>query len=121
MVNNYHLGEFEERAWGNWMVLFTGEHCVTKVLNIYPSKSISLQTHNYRHEHWIIVSGEATVQLGHQVFHLGSNRHILIPIGEFHRVTNEVNLMLTIIEVQYGSILSEDDIIRYDDNLKPIQ
>ena len=80
------------------------------------SSSSSLQKHNFRHEHWIIVEGSAHVEIDNEKKILGCNESIYIPKGSKHRLSNKTKKPLRIIEVQNGSYLGEDDIIRYEDS-----
>ena len=75
-----------------------------------------MQKHNHRSEHWVIVSGEALVEVGEEKKKLLKNQSIYIPLGFKHRLSNPGKELLTLIEVQSGSYLGEDDIIRYKDN-----
>jgi mannose-1-phosphate guanylyltransferase/mannose-6-phosphate isomerase len=76
---------------------------------------LSLQKHHHRAEHWIVVTGTAEITNGDKVFTLTENQSTYIPLGEVHRLVNPGSIPLEIIEVQSGSYLGEDDIIRYDD------
>jgi len=86
-----------------------------KKLIINPHQAISLQIHQYRSEHWIVLQGKAKVTLGRTVSMLKPNESIYVPIGMRHRLENEGDTNLEIIEVQIGSYLGEDDIKRYED------
>ncbi|MDB2703712.1 phosphomannose isomerase type II C-terminal cupin domain, partial [Methylophilaceae bacterium] len=83
---------------------------------IKPKSSISLQKHRFRSEHWVVVSGKGKFYLNKDVFHIKINESIYIPKGKKHKIENIGNKDLIIVEVQTGSHLSEDDIIRYSDN-----
>ena len=80
-----------------------------------PGASISLQKHVHRSEHWIVVSGTATVTLGNTISVLEKNESIFIPAGSVHRLANSGETPLEVIEVQVGTYLGEDDILRLDD------
>jgi mannose-1-phosphate guanylyltransferase/mannose-6-phosphate isomerase len=82
---------------------------------VKPGASLSLQKHHHRAEHWIVVSGTAEVTNGDQVSLLGENQSTYIPLGQVHRLANPGKVPLEIIEVQSGSYLGEDDIVRYED------
>ena len=75
-----------------------------------------MQKHNYRAEHWIVVSGEAFVEIDNNVKTLTENQSTFIPVGAKHRLSNKTEKMLIIVEVQSGNYLGEDDIIRFEDN-----
>ena len=81
-----------------------------------PKCSLSLQKHNYRAEHWIVVSGEATVEIDNKLITLKENQSTFIPVGAKHRLSNKTENILIIVEVQSGNYLGEDDIIRFEDN-----
>ena len=87
-----------------------------KKINVAPKASLSLQKHNFRTEHWIVVSGTAQVQIKDSIKILKENESTFIPLGKKHRLTNPCDVPLILIEVQSGSYLGEDDIIRFEDN-----
>jgi mannose-1-phosphate guanylyltransferase / mannose-6-phosphate isomerase len=103
------------RPWGSYDSIDNGERFQVKRLTINPGAQLSLQLHHYRAEHWIVVSGTARITLGEKVFLLEENQSTYIPIGEKHRVENPGTSPLHIIEVQSGSYLGEDDIVRFED------
>jgi mannose-6-phosphate isomerase-like protein (cupin superfamily) len=86
-----------------------------KRLVVKPGASLSLQMHHHRAEHWVVVRGTARVTRGEEVFLLSENQSTYIPIGEKHRLENPGTIPLEIIEVQSGSYLGEDDIVRFQD------
>ena len=83
---------------------------------VRPGASLSLQLHQHRAEHWVVVRGTARVTRGEEVLMLGENQSTYIPLGVKHRLENPGQIPLEIIEVQSGSYLGEDDIVRFDDN-----
>lgn len=103
------------RPWGDFESIDTGERYQVKRLTVKPGESLSLQMHHHRAEHWIVVSGTARVTNGDEVFLLTENQSTYIPLGARHRLENPGSLPLEIIEVQSGSYLGEDDIVRFDD------
>ena len=103
------------RPWGIYTLLDQGQGFKIKRLEINPESSISLQRHDHRSEHWIVVSGLAEVTLGDEVFQMNVYESTYIKAGHLHRVTNRHQSNLVIIEVQVGDYLGEDDIVRYDD------
>jgi mannose-6-phosphate isomerase-like protein (cupin superfamily) len=109
---------FVERPWGYYINIHGDDNSGSKVKKIvvYPGKRLSLQSHEYRSEHWIITKGNASVQLGNSIHYLTENQHIFIPVTEKHRIENNTQELLEFIEVQYGSYLGEDDIKRYEDD-----
>ena len=104
------------RPWGSYLSIAEGHNWQVKRINVNPGESLSLQKHNHRNEHWVIVSGEALVVLGKEKKKLFKNQSIYIPLGCKHRLSNTGKKQLILIEVQSGSYLGEDDIIRYKDN-----
>lgn len=103
------------RPWGWYDSLDSGERFQVKRIVVNPGASLSLQMHHHRAEHWVVVKGTAQVTNGDKVFLLGENESTYIPVGHVHRLSNPGKLPLEIIEVQSGSYLGEDDIVRFDD------
>ncbi|MEP7058723.1 MAG: sugar phosphate nucleotidyltransferase [Caldimonas sp.] len=103
------------RPWGWYDSIDSGERFQVKRIMVKPGASLSLQKHHHRAEHWIVVSGTAEVTNGDQVSILGENQSTYIPVGQIHRLANPGKVPLEIIEVQSGSYLGEDDIVRYED------
>ena len=104
------------RAWGWYDSIDAGERFQVKRIMVKPKASLSLQMHHHRAEHWIVVSGTAEVTVGEEVKLISENQSIYIPLGTVHRLTNPGAISLEIIEVQSGSYLGEDDIVRFQDN-----
>jgi mannose-1-phosphate guanylyltransferase/mannose-6-phosphate isomerase len=92
-----------------------GDHFQVKRLTVKPGGVLSLQMHHHRAEHWIVVSGTARITRGDEVFLLSENESTYIPIGTAHRIENPGKVALHIIEVQSGTYLGEDDIVRFED------
>ena len=105
----------DHRPWGWFEILLTYTNYQVKRLFIKPLESISLQKHKYRSEHWIVVSGEAYVIIDNENKIIKQGESIFIPMGFKHRIENKTKDPIVIIEVQTGSYLGEDDIIRYED------
>jgi mannose-1-phosphate guanylyltransferase/mannose-6-phosphate isomerase len=103
------------RPWGSYDSIDVGERFQVKRIVVRPGASLSLQKHHHRAEHWIVVSGTAEVTCDDKVFLLGENQSTYIPLGSRHRLRNPGKVPLELIEVQSGSYLGEDDIVRYDD------
>lgn len=103
------------RPWGRYEVLIDQPNYKVKKITVYPQAKLSLQSHNKRAEHWIIVSGTAKIVNGDKEFSLEQNESTFIPIKTRHRLENEKDSNLEIIEVQTGAYLEEDDIVRYED------
>lgn len=104
------------RPWGSYEILVIGERFQVKQIKVTPGGSLSLQMHHHRAEHWIVVSGTAEVQVNDSIQMLTEDQSIYIPIGSKHRLRNPGKLPLMLIEVQSGSYLGEDDIVRMEDN-----
>lgn len=104
------------RPWGFYDSIDNGDRFQVKRINVKPGASLSLQMHHHRAEHWIVVSGTAQVICDDEVTLLTENESTYIPLGKRHRLHNPGQIPLEIIEVQSGSYLGEDDIIRFDDN-----
>ncbi|HXW10386.1 MAG TPA: mannose-1-phosphate guanylyltransferase/mannose-6-phosphate isomerase, partial [Steroidobacteraceae bacterium] len=103
------------RPWGSYDSIDTGERFQVKRLIVKPGATMSLQMHHHRAEHWIVVSGTARITRGEETFLLGENESTYIPLGTKHRIENPGKVTLEIIEVQSGSYLGEDDIVRFED------
>ncbi len=103
------------RPWGNYDCLDNGERFQVKRIMVKSGEQISMQKHFHRAEHWIVVSGTAEVTRGDETFMLSENEAAYIPLGEKHRLKNPGKVPLEIIEVQSGTYLGEDDIVRFDD------
>jgi mannose-1-phosphate guanylyltransferase / mannose-6-phosphate isomerase len=103
------------RPWGWYDSIDRGPRDQVKRIMVKPGASLSLQMHHHRAEHWIVVSGTAEVTVGDKVILLAENQSTYIPLGETHRLRNPGKVPLEIIEVQSGSYLGEDDIVRFED------
>ena len=103
------------RPWGGYSSILSGDRFQVKRLFVKPGKKLSLQMHHHRSEHWIVVRGTAEVTIDGQVTMLSENESIYLPLGCTHRLANPGKILLELIEVQTGSYLGEDDIIRIED------
>ena len=103
------------RPWGSYDSIDSGERFQVKRLIVKPGATLSLQLHHHRAEHWVVVTGTARVTRGDEVFTLSENESTYIPIGVRHRIENPGKIPLHIIEVQSGTYLGEDDIVRFED------
>jgi mannose-1-phosphate guanylyltransferase/mannose-6-phosphate isomerase len=103
------------RPWGSYDGVDAGERFQVKRIVVKPGGTLSLQMHHHRAEHWIVVSGTARVTCGDRVFLLSENESTFIPLGTTHRLENPGRVALEMIEVQSGSYLGEDDIVRFED------
>ncbi len=112
----------ETRPWGGFTVLESFDNWKVKRLTVEPGKRLSLQKHQYRSEHWVVVSGQALVTIGQTEQLLYPNQSVFIPLGELHRIENPGDELLILIEVQCGTYTGEDDIIRYQDDFsRPVE
>ena len=103
------------RPWGWYDGVDGGERFQVKRIMVKPGGKLSLQMHHHRAEHWIVVRGTARVTKGDEVFLLSENQSTYIPLGVTHRLENPGQVSLEMIEVQSGSYLGEDDIVRFED------
>ena len=103
------------RPWGHYMSIAQGSNWQVKKIFVKPNESLSLQMHNYRSEHWVVVSGTAFVEINGEEKFLNKNESCYIPVGSKHRLSNKGLEILTLIEVQSGSYFGEEDIIRFSD------
>ncbi len=103
------------RPWGSYDSVDSGERFQVKRIVVKPGGTLSLQMHHHRAEHWIVVSGTAKVTSGEKSFLLSENESTFIPLGTVHRLENPGRVPLEMIEVQSGSYLGEDDIVRFED------
>ncbi|MGE5094451.1 MAG: mannose-1-phosphate guanylyltransferase/mannose-6-phosphate isomerase [Betaproteobacteria bacterium] len=111
----YKLHRTVHRPWGTYTVVEEGPGFKIKRIVVKPGASLSLQMHHHRSEHWIVVSGTAKVSNGDRELLVNTNESTFIPAGHKHRLSNATTSDLVIIEVQSGSYLGEDDIVRFDD------
>ena len=97
------------------LVIYEGKKYTLKKLIVNPNGQLSLQSHEGRSEHWLVVEGKAEVIINDKTYNLEENQHIFIPKGAKHRLSNEGESTAILIEVQTGTYLGEDDIIRFED------
>ena len=105
----------DHRPWGWFESLVIGERFQVKRIHVHPGAALSLQSHHHRSEHWIVVEGTARVTVDAEVKLVTENQSVYIPLGAVHRMENPGKVPMVLIEVQTGSYLGEDDIIRYED------
>jgi mannose-6-phosphate isomerase-like protein (cupin superfamily) len=103
------------RPWGSYESLVSAGRFQVKRIIVKPQATLSLQMHHHRAEHWIVVQGTAEVTCEDKVFMLGEDQSTYIPLGHKHRLANPGQIPVEIIEVQSGSYLGEDDIVRFED------
>ena len=104
------------RPWGHYDLIDTGERHHAKRIVVKPKASLSIQKHHHRSEHWVVVKGTAQITRGEETFLITENESTYIPVGMIHRLENPGVIPLEIIEVQSGSYLGEDDIVRFSDS-----
>jgi mannose-1-phosphate guanylyltransferase / mannose-6-phosphate isomerase len=109
------------RPWGCYESVDSGERFQVKRLTVKPGAALSLQMHHHRAEHWVVVRGTARVTRGEETFMLTENQSTYIPIGVSHRLENPGTIPLEIVEVQSGSYLGEDDIVRFTDKYNRVK
>ena len=107
--------ERESRPWGEYFVIDQGEYFKVKRITVYPGGRLSLQYHNYRSEHWTIVSGIGSVKISNKNIIIKQDESVYIDKKEIHSIENKENNELVLIEVQHGKILEENDIVRISD------
>jgi mannose-6-phosphate isomerase len=112
----YSAGETDARPWGTWEVIGVGQGHVVKRIRVAPGKRLSLQRHQHRAEHWIVVAGGGLVTRGSEVLPVVADQYSFIPAREIHRIENTGTDDLVFIEVQTGDLLSETDIERIEDD-----
>lgn len=106
------------RPWGWFESIVVGPRFRVKCIHVNPGEALSLQSHFHRSEHWVVVKGTGRVTIDETVKLLSEDQSVYVPLGSIHRLENPGNLPLVLIEVQTGSYVGEDDIIRYEDNYK---
>jgi mannose-6-phosphate isomerase len=106
----------EARPWGSWQVLDIGHGYKVKRIHVQPHRRLSYQTHAYRSEHWVVVFGMATCTIDDRVFVAGPGNSVDVPQGAAHRLANEGDEELVVLEVQRGGYTGEDDIFRLEDD-----
>ncbi len=103
------------RPWGHYLTLVEANRWQVKLIQVKPGEKLSLQMHHHRSEHWVVVSGTAKVELDNKVEIFTENQSVYIPLGSKHRLSNPGKIFLSLIEVQSGSYVGEDDIVRFED------
>ncbi len=108
--------ERTQRPWGWYETVSQAPGHKVKRIGVLPGQQISLQKHHQRAEHWVVVQGTAHITLDAQVLDLGPGEHCDIAMGQVHRLANQTDAPLEIVEVQFGHYLGEDDIVRLQDD-----
>ena len=104
------------RPWGNYTTIVEGKRWLVKLIEVKPKASLSLQMHHHRAEHWVVVNGTALIEKNGEKQLLSENESTFIPLGCKHRLSNPGRMKLELIEVQSGTYLDEDDIVRFEDS-----
>ncbi len=124
IVKNLNASDFPEgrihrkiyRPWGNYTTIVEGNRWLVKLIEVKPNASLSLQMHHHRAEHWVVVNGTALIEKNGEKQLLKENESTFIPLGCKHRLSNPGRMKLELIEVQSGTYLDEEDIIRFEDS-----
>lgn len=109
------VGEMYHRPWGTYQTLYLGDNSQVKLITVIPSGRLSLQKHQHRAEHWIVIKGQLTVTVGTEVRQLKVNDTVMIAKEVTHRAENFTEEVAMFVEVQIGEYFGEDDIIRIED------
>ena len=109
------MKSFVNKPWGSYQIIDQGENFVVKNIVVKPYSKLSLQSHKHRSEHWVIVEGRAEVTINDKITTLEPNQSTYIPSETKHRLANNYDKNLILIEVWYGENLEEEDITRYED------
>jgi mannose-1-phosphate guanylyltransferase len=117
----HHIHREVYRPWGKYDSIDNGERYQVKRITVKPGEKLSIQMHHHRAEHWIVVSGTASVTNGDSVQLVTENQSVYIPVGQIHALENPGKILLEMIEVQSGSYLGEDDIVRFEDRYGRIE
>ena len=107
--------EIGERPWGKYEVFIVDDGYKVKRITVIPGGRLSLQSHKHRAEHWVVVTGTAKITVGDVISSIAAGQSVYIPLGAVHRLENETDKHIVMIEVQQGDYLDEDDILRYED------
>ena len=108
--------ESEQRPWGSWHVIDVADGYKIKRIHVNPGARLSLQSHEHRSEHWVVIQGEATCEIDGTETVVETDQSIDVPLGAKHRLGNQGTEELVIVEVQLGRYTGEDDICRYEDD-----
>lgn len=108
--------ESEQRPWGSWHILDEDNGYKVKRIHVNPGARLSYQSHEHRSEHWVVLAGQATAIIDDEELHAGPGESVNVPLGAKHRLINNGDSELVIIEVQRGGYTGEDDITRYEDD-----
>lgn len=115
-ATSYTAGESDTRPWGRWKVLAAEPDFILKKIVVESGQRLSLQYHKHRSEHWVVVNGHGLVTIGGDQIAVGPGRHVYIPSETQHRIENTSDAPLVFVEVQFGEVLDEMDIVRIEDD-----
>ena len=114
-IHQAEIFPIDHRPWGWFETIALGQRFQVKRIVVNPAAALSLQSHNHRSEHWVVVEGTAKITIDDDVKLLEEGQSVYIPLGAIHRLENPGTVPMVLIEVQTGNYLGEDDIIRYED------
>jgi len=109
------IGKIYARPWGTYQTLALGENYQIKTITVKPGGRLSLQKHAQRSEHWVVIKGQPTITIDENIKTYQVNEHAFISVGALHRMENATQEDATVIEIQIGNYLGEDDIVRLED------
>ena len=112
----YNTGQSDTRPWGNWQVVKADPLFILKAIEVNPGQRLSLQYHNHRSEHWVVVAGSGLVTIGGDLIQVQRGSHVYVPRETKHRIANNGTEVLIFVEVQFGDRLEEQDIVRVEDD-----
>jgi len=115
-IVRYAVGDSEDRPWGRWQVVDAGDTFITKRVEVKAGHRLSLQLHQHRSEHWVIVAGAGEATVDDRKIKVAPGDYVVIPCGAVHRIENPGTEPLIFVEVQYGGVLDENDITRLQDD-----
>ena len=114
-IQQAEIFPIDHRPWGWFETIALGQRSQVKRIVVNPAAALSLQSHNHRSEHWVVVEGTAKITINDDVKLLEQGQSVYIPLGAIHRLENPGTVPMVLIEIQIGNYLGEDDIIRYED------
>ena len=106
----------EKRPWGWFRTVYQAPEWKVKILHVNPGQRLSLQSHNWREEHWVVVEGMVTATVTDRIMRVGMGETLVIPLGAVHRIENKGTVPAIIVETQLGARCEEADIVRYQDD-----
>ncbi|MFA3920390.1 phosphomannose isomerase type II C-terminal cupin domain [Ruegeria hyattellae] len=113
---DYLVGQSDVRPWGRWKVVEATPNFTLKTIEVDPGQRLSLQYHNHRSEHWVVVAGRGIVTIGGDTLRVEPGSHVYVPRETKHRIESDDDQKLVFVEVQFGDRLEEMDIVRVEDD-----